>query len=212
MPNVGLGAAGPGGMRGTGCSSRPSIRVAVLSTSLGPEVTVPRRQRQDGGAAQPSPTHEDPLLQQQQRYRPPHGQRRAGLLPPVNTAQVYQEQRSEQPRKQQQRMHPELQPQSQPARRVAERSTVQYAAGPDQDWSLPTGLAVTWLGTSSGAPTKERNISCTLVRLPTAVYMVDCGEGSARQALGTGVHLEQARICGRAESLFCAWHGIGMLH
>jgi hypothetical protein len=50
---------------------------------------------------------------------------------------------------------------------------------------------VTWLGTSSGTPTRDRNISCTLVRLPGAMYMVDCGEGSHRQARCTGLQLEQ---------------------
>lgn len=49
-----------------------------------------------------------------------------------------------------------------------------------QDWSLPTGLSVTWMGTSSGAPTTNRNVSGTLVRMPSATYLVDCGEGSHR--------------------------------
>jgi hypothetical protein len=52
---------------------------------------------------------------------------------------------------------------------------------------------VTWLGTSSGTPTRDRNISCTLVRLPGAMFMVDCGEGSHRQARSTGLNLEEVR-------------------
>lgn len=37
---------------------------------------------------------------------------------------------------------------------------------------LSTGLAVTWLGTSSGTPTVKRNVSCTLVSTPAAIYQV----------------------------------------
>lgn len=43
------------------------------------------------------------------------------------------------------------------------------------------GLAVTWLGTSSGAPTLLRNVSCIAVRLPHSTFLVDAGEGSCRQ-------------------------------
>ena len=45
------------------------------------------------------------------------------------------------------------------------------------------GLAVTWLGTSSGAPTLKRNVSCIAVRLPSSTFLVDAGEGSCRQVL-----------------------------
>eukprot|EP00951_Prasinocladus_malaysianus_P008144 scaffold58899_cov23-Prasinocladus_malaysianus.AAC.2 len=45
-----------------------------------------------------------------------------------------------------------------------------------------TGMAVTWLGSSSGAPTPARNVSCTAVELGDAgVALVDCGEGAKRQ-------------------------------
>eukprot|EP00775_Hariotina_reticulata_P010906 gene10906-11060_t len=71
------------------------------------------------------------------------------------------------------------------------RGDVWFRSGSNQDWSLPTGLAVTWLGTSSGAPSRDRNISCTVVRVPGALYPVDCGEGSHRQAHLTGLQLEQ---------------------
>ena len=43
----------------------------------------------------------------------------------------------------------------------------------------PTGLAVTWLGTSSGAPTKSRHVSSVAVRAPRRAVLVDAGEGSA---------------------------------
>jgi hypothetical protein len=58
---------------------------------------------------------------------------------------------------------------------------------------LPTGMAVTYLGSSSGAPTKDRNVSCTVLRLPEALYLVDCGEGSSRQVKLTGLQLEKVR-------------------
>lgn len=61
----------------------------------------------------------------------------------------------------------------------------------EQTWDLPTDMGVTWLGTSSGCPTVQRNISCTLLRLPDAIYMVDCGEGSHRQLQRTKIPLEQ---------------------
>lgn len=44
-----------------------------------------------------------------------------------------------------------------------------------------TGMAVTWLGTSSGAPTLKRNVSCISLRLPHATFLVDAGEGSCKQ-------------------------------
>ncbi|EIE27077.1 Metallo-hydrolase/oxidoreductase [Coccomyxa subellipsoidea C-169] len=42
-------------------------------------------------------------------------------------------------------------------------------------------MAVTWLGTSSGAPTLKRNVSCISLRLPHSTFLVDAGEGSCRQ-------------------------------
>lgn len=45
-----------------------------------------------------------------------------------------------------------------------------------------TGCAVTWLGTSSGSPTHDRNVSCVAVELGDGtVALVDCGEGTKRQ-------------------------------
>lgn len=72
-------------------------------------------------------------------------------------------------------------------------SQLRFNYGLRQDWSLPTGMAVTYLGSSSGAPTKDRNVSCTVLRLPEALYMVDCGEGSCRQVKLTGLQLEKVR-------------------
>lgn len=45
-----------------------------------------------------------------------------------------------------------------------------------------TGLDLTWLGTSSGAPTQSRNVSCVVLRMRDGpLWIVDCGEGTARQ-------------------------------
>ncbi|GLI59098.1 hypothetical protein VaNZ11_000927 [Volvox africanus] len=63
-------------------------------------------------------------------------------------------------------------------------------------FALKTGLALTWLGTNSGTPTLERNVSCTLVRLPGAIQMVDCGEGTHRQLLALEGSLDLAEIDG----------------
>jgi hypothetical protein len=72
-------------------------------------------------------------------------------------------------------------------------SQLRFNYGLNQDWSLPTGMAVTYLGSSSGSPTRDRNVSCTVLRLPESLYLVDCGEGSSRQAKLTGMKLEQVR-------------------
>ena len=67
--------------------------------------------------------------------------------------------------------------------------------GSAQPWDLPTGLAVTWLGTSSGAPTRDRNISCTVVRYPESLCLVDTGEGTFRQLQSTGLDPAQVGFC-----------------
>ena len=41
---------------------------------------------------------------------------------------------------------------------------------------------MTWLGTSSGAPTPQRNVSSIAYRLPEGTFLVDAGEGTCRQA------------------------------
>lgn len=60
-----------------------------------------------------------------------------------------------------------------------------------RDLELQTGLALTWLGTNSGSPTLSRNVSCTVVRTPGAMQIVDCGEGSHRQLLASGLPLHE---------------------
>ncbi len=50
---------------------------------------------------------------------------------------------------------------------------------------------MTWLGTSSGCPTGHRNVSCTVVQLPLAIYLVDCGEGTHRQLQEANIDLSK---------------------
>ena len=49
-------------------------------------------------------------------------------------------------------------------------------------------LSVTWLGTSSGSPSLRRNVSCIALTLGQSTYLVDCGEGTSRQALKANIH------------------------
>ncbi len=63
-----------------------------------------------------------------------------------------------------------------------------------------TGLAVQWLGTSSGAPTQHRNVSSILLLQRRRVLMVDAGEGTARQLSVAGI--DPALIAGWASRAF----------
>jgi len=58
-------------------------------------------------------------------------------------------------------------------------------------------ITVTWLGTSSGAPTLRRNVSSVAVDLgDPGVLLVDCGEGTRRQLSRAGISLRRIRcIC-----------------
>jgi ribonuclease Z len=42
-------------------------------------------------------------------------------------------------------------------------------------------VKVQWLGTSSGAPTSRRNVSCIALRHLDRIFLVDCGEGTRNQ-------------------------------
>ena len=51
----------------------------------------------------------------------------------------------------------------------------------------PDEIKVQWLGTSSGAPTGRRNVSCIAVRYgPERIFLVDCGEGTRNQMRAAG--------------------------
>eukprot|EP00193_Tetraselmis_chui_P022073 CAMPEP_0177773866 /NCGR_PEP_ID=MMETSP0491_2-20121128/13150_1 /TAXON_ID=63592 /ORGANISM="Tetraselmis chuii, Strain PLY429" /LENGTH=641 /DNA_ID=CAMNT_0019292103 /DNA_START=46 /DNA_END=1971 /DNA_ORIENTATION=- len=57
-----------------------------------------------------------------------------------------------------------------------------------------TGCAVTWLGTSSGSPTHDRNVSCIAVELDdSSVALVDCGEGTKRQIARSHLDISKVR-------------------
>jgi len=52
-------------------------------------------------------------------------------------------------------------------------------------------MEITLLGTSSGTPTKTRNVSGTAIRKANSKswYLVDCGEGTQHQILRTNLSL-----------------------
>ncbi len=49
-------------------------------------------------------------------------------------------------------------------------------------------VKVQWLGTSSGAPTSRRNVSCIALRHLDRIYLVDCGEGTRNQLRAAGLN------------------------
>jgi ribonuclease Z len=56
-------------------------------------------------------------------------------------------------------------------------------------------LQITFLGTSSGVPTRSRNVSAVALRLPQRgeVWLFDCGEGTQQQFLKSGLSISQLR-------------------
>lgn len=56
-------------------------------------------------------------------------------------------------------------------------------------------VLVTFLGTSSGVPTRSRNVSSVAVRLPqrAEVWLFDCGEGTQHQLLRSDIRPSQIR-------------------
>ncbi len=56
-------------------------------------------------------------------------------------------------------------------------------------------LQVTFLGTSSGVPTRARNVSAMALRLPqrSEIWLFDCGEGTQHQFLKSKLRLSQLR-------------------
>jgi ribonuclease Z len=56
-------------------------------------------------------------------------------------------------------------------------------------------LQITFLGTSSGVPTRSRNVSSIALRLPqrAEVWLFDCGEGTQHQLLRSDVKISQIR-------------------
>ncbi|NDD45018.1 MULTISPECIES: ribonuclease Z [unclassified Synechococcus] len=56
-------------------------------------------------------------------------------------------------------------------------------------------MQVTFLGTSSGVPTRARNVSAVALRLPqrSELWLFDCGEGTQHQFLRSDLRLSQLR-------------------
>jgi ribonuclease Z len=57
------------------------------------------------------------------------------------------------------------------------------------------GVQVTFLGTSSGVPTRSRNVSAVALRLPqrAELWLFDCGEGTQHQFLRSDLRVSQLR-------------------
>ena len=74
-----------------------------------------------------------------------------------------------------------------------------------------TGMSVTWLGSSSGAPTRQRNVSCIALDMGNSgVLIVDCGEGSKRQL--ARYRQQGERIRSRLLGLFFISLGVVLSH
>jgi len=56
-------------------------------------------------------------------------------------------------------------------------------------------VKITFLGTSSGVPTRSRNVSSVALRLPqkAEVWLFDCGEGTQHQLLRSEIKSSQIR-------------------
>ncbi|MBR9700006.1 ribonuclease Z [Candidatus Woesearchaeota archaeon] len=63
-------------------------------------------------------------------------------------------------------------------------------------------IDITFLGTSSMVPTKERNQSAILISFNTHGVLVDCGEGTQRQFKKAGIPLTKV-----SKILISHWHG-----
>ena len=63
------------------------------------------------------------------------------------------------------------------------------------DASVRCDVQVTFLGTSSGVPTRGRNVSSVALRLPqrSELWLFDCGEGTQHQFLRCDLRLSQLR-------------------
>lgn len=70
---------------------------------------------------------------------------------------------------------------------IASQQAPEISEEASPECNLRTGMAVQWLGTSSGAPTQQRNVSSILLLQRRQVLMVDCGEGTVNQLASAGV-------------------------
>jgi ribonuclease Z len=61
--------------------------------------------------------------------------------------------------------------------------------------ALVTALEITFLGTSSGVPTRSRNVSSVVMKLPqrAELWLFDCGEGTQHQLIKSDLRSSQIR-------------------
>ncbi len=71
-----------------------------------------------------------------------------------------------------------------------------------KDWELDSKMKITFLGTASMQPTKERNLSATLVSYKSENILIDCGEGTQRQMMIKGLKVPKL-----TKILISHWHG-----
>jgi hypothetical protein len=159
-----------------------------------------QRQQQQQQRRHPNylPPQRDAPLPRQQVFGPTDTAPAAARLPPAANGQGAKPQQRQQQQQQQEGSGEQQQQQQQ------QQQQLHYTHGLGQDWSLPTGLAVTWLGSSSGTPTRDRNVSCTVLQQPGSLCLVDVGEGSSRQMRLTGLQLD--KVCVRAWAV--GWGGV----
>ena len=64
-----------------------------------------------------------------------------------------------------------------------------------ESFQEPKNLQVTFLGTSSGVPTRSRNVSAMALRIPqrSELWLFDCGEGTQHQFLRSDLRLSQLK-------------------
>ncbi len=62
-------------------------------------------------------------------------------------------------------------------------------------WAREANVQLTFLGTSSGVPTRSRNVSAIALRLPqrAELWLFDCGEGTQHQFLRSDLRVSQMR-------------------
>lgn len=62
-------------------------------------------------------------------------------------------------------------------------------------YRLRLSVQITFLGTSSGVPTRSRNVSAVALRLPqrSELWLFDCGEGTQHQFLRSDLRISQLR-------------------
>ncbi len=185
--------------------------VARLHTALEQQLQQPQQR-----ASSPAPSPSPPSPPQQQRSTPPVSATQQ--LPPQGPSRSSRLLTRHAPQRRTPRTPPTLPTPTTPTRASfttptpAPRTTPPLPSRRSHhtaiDPSTSTGMAITWLGTSSGAPSGKRNVSCIALRLPGATYLVDCGEGTFNQLQRAQVDLTTIRGCESLEGLGGGFQGV----